>query len=180
MAVSVTLAPALIAIFGGLLFRPGPARLRRADIGRDGADARELRVPGAGRRWPDSGRAWRQVRRHPPVAFVIAAACLAGLLVAALGVTGIRLGSPLIRELPANAEAARAEAAASRGFVPGILAPADVLVIGPGVAAADGALARLQRSIAHQPGVAGVVGPANLPPLLRPASLMIASERQRG
>ena len=107
---------------------------------------------------------------------MIAAACMIGLLIAALGATGLRLGSPLIRELPANAEAARAEAAASRGFVPGILAPTDVLVIGPGVAAQSGALVRLQNAIAHQPGVAGVVGPANLPALAGPAHLMLASD----
>ncbi len=161
MAVSITLAPALIAIFGGLLFRPGPARLRRAELGRDGTDTPEATRP---RRWPAGGRTPAELGARfaatRPVAFLIAVACLAGLMVAALGVTGIRLGSPLIRELPANAEAARAETAASRGFVPGILAPADVLVLGPGVATQTGALARLQRSIAHQPGVAGVVGPA--------------------
>ena len=177
MAVSVTLAPALIAIFGGLLFRPGPARVRRVDMGRDGADARRVMRSW---RWPLGGRTPAELGARlaatRPVAFVIAAACLMGLLIAALGATGLRLGSPLIRELPANAEAARAEAAASRGFVPGILAPTDVLVIGPGVAGQTGALVRLQHAIAHQPGVAGVVGPANLPALAGPAHLMLTSD----
>ena len=60
--------------------------------------------------------------------------------------------------------------------MPGILAPTDVLVIGPGVAGQTGALVRLQHAIAHQPGVAGVVGPANLPALAGPAHLMLASD----
>lgn len=176
MAVSITLAPALIAIFGGLLFRPGPARLRKAELSREGTGA-----PGAerARRWPAGSRTPAELGARfaatRPVAFIIAAACLIGLAIAGLGATGLRLGSPLIRELPANAEAARAEAAATRGFVPGILAPVDVLVLGPGVSAQTAALARLQHAIARQPGVAGVVGPANLPPLARPANLMLAS-----
>jgi putative drug exporter of the RND superfamily len=176
MAVSVTLAPALIAIFGGLLFRPGPARIRKADMSRDGADAPPVTRSG---RWSIKGRAPAELGARlaatRPVAFVIAAACMIGLLITALGVTGLRLGSPLIRELPAGAEAARAEAAASRGFVPGILAPTDVLVIGTGVAGKTRALAQLQHAIDRQPGVAGVVGPANLPTLSRPANLMLAS-----
>ena len=180
MAVSITLAPALIAIFGGLLFRPGPARLRRAEVGRDGAQMAAATRP---RRWPvrptpaDLGARFAATR---PIAFLIAVACVAGLMLAALGLTGIHLGSPLIRELPANAEAARAEAAASRGFVPGVLAPADVLVFGPGIAAQAGALARLQRSIAHQPGVAGVVGPANLPAAAQAGQPDERRQRQRG
>jgi putative drug exporter of the RND superfamily len=176
MVVSLTLAPALIAIFGGLLFRPGPRRLRRAGLHRDGTDQEHEARPA----W------WSRAARPPaalgarlaatrPVALLIAAACLAGLAIAALGVSGLRLGSPLIRELPANAEAARAEAAASQGFVPGILAPTDVLVIGPGVAAQTAALGRLQHAIARQGGVAGVIGSASLPALARPAGLMLAS-----
>jgi RND superfamily putative drug exporter len=174
MAVAITLAPSLIAIFGGLLFRPGPARMRKAELGRDGAGA-----PRKARRWPAGSRTpadlGARLAATRPVAFLIAAACLIGLLVAALGATGLRLGSPLIRELPASAEAARAETAATRGFVPGILAPADVLVLGPGVGAQTSALARLQRAIARQPGVAGVIGPGNLPAEARPANLMLAA-----
>ncbi len=44
-----------------------------------------------------------------------------------------------------------------------------------GVSAQTAAFARLQHAIARQPGVAGVVGPASLPPLARPANLMLAS-----
>ena len=68
---------------------------------------------------------------------------------------------PLIRALPGGSEAVRAQAAASQGFVPGILAPAEVLVIGPGAATQRAALARLEHALAARPGVAAVVGPAD-------------------
>jgi RND superfamily putative drug exporter len=175
MAVSITLAPALIAVFGGLLFRPGSTRLRRAELGRDG-----MNVPDAARSrsWQPGGRTLAEVGARlaatRPVALLIVLACLTGLLIAAGGATALRLGSPLIRELPTSAEAARAESAAARGFVPGILAPTDVIVLGPGVAARTGALRRLQRGLERQPGVAGVVGPADLPLAARSANLLLA------
>ncbi len=175
MVVSVTLAPALIAIFGGLLYKPGPRRLRRAGLNREGAEA-----PARARRrwlagWPSlTGRGARLAATRP-VALLIVAGCLAALVVAAFGASRMRLGSPIIRELPASAEAARAETAASQGFVPGILAPVDVLAFGPGLGARPAALQRLQRELEHQPGVAGVAGPANLPPAAQPLHLMVTA-----
>lgn len=176
MVVSLTLAPALIAIFGGLLFRPGPAWLRRAGLRRGGI----RRAGGASPPWQRrlaggevAGR-FARIAVMRPVALLIAVVCVAGLLAAAWGVRGLRVGSPLIRELPPNAEASRAAAAAYRGFVPGVLAPTDVLVLGPGVARQTPALARLQHRLATQPGVAGVVGPASLPPGTPPLHLMLA------
>jgi RND superfamily putative drug exporter len=155
MFVAITLTPALIAIFGGLLFRPIRGRRRR-----DGG------VP-ARRRMPDTVRNWRErVARFAtakPVALLIAVVCVACLIDAAFALRDVRLGFPLIRALPATTEAARAQAAASRGFVPGIIAPTDVLVRGRGVTSHRRALADLQRKLAAQPGVAGVVGPADLP-----------------
>jgi RND superfamily putative drug exporter len=177
MAVSVTLAPALIAIFGGLLFRPGSGRLRKAGLGRDGTGAPDQAGP---RRWLPGGKTVAEhgarLAATRPVALLIMAACLAGLAVAAAGAAGLRLGSPLIRELPATAEAARAESAASRGFVPGILSPTEVLVFGPGIVGRAGPLRRLQHAIARQQGVAGVVGPSDLPVQTRALNLMAASD----
>ncbi|MGE5291299.1 MAG: MMPL family transporter [Micromonosporaceae bacterium] len=156
MGVSITLAPALIAIFGGLLFRPG-----KRQPGREEAAPPRRRMPDAASNWRE--RAAR-LATAKPVAMLIAAACLAGLLVAAFSLRDTRLGFPVIRALPATTGPARAQAAASRGFVPGILGPTDVLVLGPGVTSRRQALDRLQHEIAAQRGVAGVVGPADLPP----------------
>ena len=98
-----------------------------------------------------------------PMALLIAVACTVGLLAAAWAVRDLRLGSPLIRELPASATAVRASTAASDGFAPGILSPTEILVIGPGVAGQTAALARLQHELAGQPGVAELAGPASFP-----------------
>jgi putative drug exporter of the RND superfamily len=167
MAVSMTLGPALIAVFGGLLFRGaeprrGRGRRDRAAPGRAGSPEWNLRARAA------------RLAASRPMAFVIVAACTAGLLAAALGARELRVGSPLIRELPASAEAVRANAAASAGFAPGIMSPTEILVIGPGVAGQAGPLARLQQELARQPGVAELAGPASLPAAARSVNPMLA------
>jgi len=167
MAVALTLTPALIAIFGDLLFRPGPARLRRAAAQRDEAAGQAAPAglpPGRFAGWQNRLTRLATAR---PVALVVAAACVAGLVLAGLGLKHIRLGFPLIRALPATSQEVRAEQAAAKGFVPGILSPTEVLVQGPGVAGRPAALARLQQALTRQPGVAGVLGPATLPAVQR-------------
>jgi putative drug exporter of the RND superfamily len=149
MVVSMTLEPALMAVFGGLLFRRVPLRPRHPGV-RD-PQARQARFTAA------------RVAATRPIALLIAVGCMMGLLAAAWVARDLRLGSPLIRELPASATAARASTAASDGFAPGILSPTEILVIGPGVTRQTAALARLQRELAAQPGVAELAGPANFP-----------------
>jgi RND superfamily putative drug exporter len=166
MVTSMTLGPALMAIFGGLLFRPVPARLRRLGVSRrNGPGERAALAPRRMPRWNLRVRAARFAAARP-VALLIAAACLAGLLAAAWGVSGVRLGSPLIGELPGSSQPARAAAAAADGFAPGILSPTEILVIGPGVTRQTAALARLQHKLAGAPGVAELAGPASLPSAL--------------
>jgi putative drug exporter of the RND superfamily len=149
MVVSMTLEPALMAVFGGLLFHRVPLRLRRPG-------ARNPRAPRA-------GLIAARFAATRPVALLIAAACTVGLLAAAWTVRDLPLGSPLIGELPASAAAVQASTAASDGFAPGILSPTEILVIGPGVTGQTAALARLQAELATQPGVAELAGPASFP-----------------
>ena len=106
-----------------------------------------------------------------PVALVIVAACVLGLLAAGLDATGMKLGAPLVTALPSSSQLARAQTAAGQGFAVGILAPAEVLLLGPGVARNTPALDRLQAELARQPGVAGVVGPATIPAAEAKASI---------
>ncbi|HXO23065.1 MAG TPA: MMPL family transporter [Streptosporangiaceae bacterium] len=149
MVVSMTLGPALMAVFGGLLFRRVPVRPRR---------------PGpVGERAPRARFTPARFAATRPMALLIVAACTVGLLAAAWTVRDLHLGSPLIRELPASSTAVRASTAASDGFAPGILSPTEILVIGPGVALQGAALARLQAELASQPGVAELIGPGNFP-----------------
>jgi len=165
LVVSMTLAPALMAVLGGALFGPRWARTR---------PSRPTRPPSGPSQPTQSGTAGLRVRTarfaaERPMALLIALACIAGLLAAAWGVRDLRLGSPLIRELPASSGIVRASTAASEGFAPGILSPTEILVTGPGVASQTVALARLQRELATQRGVAELAGPASLS--AAPASL---------
>jgi RND superfamily putative drug exporter len=137
MVVSMTLAPALMAVFGGLLFR-------------------SVRPPRAALR---SGVARLAVTW--PAALLAAVACTAGLLAIASFARHTQLDSPLVNELPASSAKA-AQSAAAKGFAPGIVAPTDILVTGPGVSAQTQALTRFQHELATQPGVAEIAGPATL------------------
>lgn len=144
LAVTVTLVPALIAIFGRALFWPGlretpprqPSRVRRA-LG------------------------WLATAR--PVAVVVVAATAAVLVAAALETRSTALGLTLLRGLPASNEVRAAASAAGDGFAPGIVAPTEILLRGPGLGQKRARLERLQAAIAHEPGVAGVVGIGDQP-----------------
>lgn len=99
MVVAVTLMPALIAIFGGLLFRTGPAWLRRAGLTRDGLTreaARQDQACSAGERLAESWRRWsaRAVTSRP-VALIVATVCTAGLAAAAVQVRDMRFAPAL-------------------------------------------------------------------------------------
>jgi RND superfamily putative drug exporter len=144
MAVSMTLAPALMSVFGRLLFRSAPDR-RLAPGDRAGSA-------------PDSAARFAVTW---PAALLAAVLCTAGLLAIAAVARHPQLDSPLVNELPAS-PATSAQSAAGKGFAPGIVAPTDILVIGPGVAGQRPALARFQRELAAQPGVAETAGPATL------------------
>jgi RND superfamily putative drug exporter len=173
MIVSITLAPALIGIFGTALFWPGPHWYRKARK----AARRAVRAQAQGRAPAPEPRSPWKVREAiarfaatKPVALLIAAACVLALLGTALAATGVRLGAPLVTALPSDSQPARAQAAAGKGFAVGIVSPTDVLILGKGVAHDTAGLDRLQAILARQPGVAGVIGPATMTALLRQAT----------
>jgi putative drug exporter of the RND superfamily len=144
LVTSITLVPAAMAILGRALYWPrlSPRDEMPAEPDRKGLRRRLARL---------------QARR--PVGFVVAAACLAALAVAAWQLPGMRLGFTSVHGLPADAQERRAADAVSQAFAPGMLAPTDVLV--EGVGGDDGTgLARLEAEIRRQPGVAAVAGPA--------------------
>jgi putative drug exporter of the RND superfamily len=178
MVVSLTLAPALIAIFGSALFWPGPRwfrtsrkAVRRSARAQAGAPTRAL------------GSAWQgretiaRLAALRPVALLIVAACALALLGTAVNATRMRLGAPLVTALPASSRPVRAQAAAAKGFAVGVLAPTEVLILEPGVTSNTAALERLQSTLAKQPGVAGVVGPATLPAALAKAAIPSVAAR---
>jgi RND superfamily putative drug exporter len=169
MLVALTLAPALIAIFGNVLFWPGPGWYRRsrreARKARREAVRADLPPPQLPSPWQFRERIARAATVKP-VALLIAALCVAGMAVVGWKATDLRLGAPLVTALPASTQEAQAQAAAADGFAVGIVSPTEILVLEPGVASKTQALDRLQSLLARQPGVAGVIGPATLPVLL--------------
>jgi len=140
MVVSLTLMPALLGVFGGLMFR-------NVAVGRS----------------PGPGSRLARFATSKPVALLAIAGCVVGLGGAASFARGLGLGSPLIGEMPPSSDVVRAGAAAAAGSAPGILAPTEVLVIGSGVGSQTAAGSRLEDALRRQPGVATVVGPSVLP-----------------
>jgi RND superfamily putative drug exporter len=154
LAVGVTFVPACLAILGDRVFWPSRP-------GRDVPAARaaeETPTERSGR--PVRSRALRLASGRP---LLTACVCGALLLVAASGLTHLRVGQTLIRGLPWESETHQAYVQASRGFAPGVLSPTTVLVERRGVVAERDALVRLQRSLSRLPGVALVVGPEQQP-----------------
>jgi RND superfamily putative drug exporter len=152
-AVGLTFVPAALAVFGGVLFWP-----RHPEPGAD--DERPPR--------------WRvllvRVATVRAVSLLVVVAVVAGLVAAAWPLGSLRLGFGLIDAHPPGSEVRRAEAAAAAGFAPGIVAPTEILLEGPGVGRRGQALARLGALLSRRDAVAGVIGPADVPEGL-PASL---------
>jgi putative drug exporter of the RND superfamily len=160
LVVSVTLVPALLAVLGRLVFWP---RRVHAAADPDSPMAAQA-VPtaqgtGAPARRPTLRGRIGHLATHRAGALAIVVVCVAVLLAAASGLRSTRLGLDFVTGLPAGAEPRQAAEAASKGFAPGIIAPTQVVVRAPGIAAQTTALVSLEQSIAAQPGVAGVAGP---------------------
>jgi putative drug exporter of the RND superfamily len=183
LAVSVTLVPALVALFGPRLFGGGQLREQpppppQGEEGErrwasDKVPLRLTRPVTAVRRTSELAREhqtprWRlvlsRIASSRPVAIPIALIAIGLLTFAAVNVRSTELGLSLVRALPAGDQVRRADDAASRGFAPGIVSPTEVDVLAPGVAGRGAQLARLQALVARQPCVAAVVGPREQPP----------------
>jgi putative drug exporter of the RND superfamily len=148
LAVSITFVPAALGLFGRAVFWPSLGQGDETPGGEEPARAR-------------SGLAGRLTSR--PVAAVVALLTVGALAVAASGVRNTELALRLGSGLPADSEVQQAAVAADQGFAAGVLAPTIVLLEGAGVGEQQAQLARLEEGIEEVPGVAGVVGPRELP-----------------
>jgi putative drug exporter of the RND superfamily len=144
MLVSIFFVPAAIAMLGR--FAVWPSVREPEDQGR-GVGARVAHVA-AGR----------------PVAALIGVVLGGVLIFAALQLKTLQLGVDVITGLPQSSEPQVAAHAAAQGFAPGVLAPDEVIVQSRSGALPAAGLARLERSLRDQPGIAGVAGPAEQPP----------------
>jgi RND superfamily putative drug exporter len=142
--VSVTLAPAVLAILGGLVVRRRPPAAA--------AGAADVAHP--------RSRRWRLARSRL-VAVPVAVVCAAGLVYAASGVRHAKLSLGLTDALAASSEPARAASAASHAFPAGITGPTELLLQAPAMGSRMGNLARLETELRHTQGIAAVAGPAD-------------------
>jgi RND superfamily putative drug exporter len=150
LVVSVTLVPALLAILGRRTFWPGPPPAGRATLTR-----RWVRAVTGGRRL--------RVIDHLTdrrVAAGVLLGCVGLLVLAAAPIRSLDLGVRFTSSLPADSTVTVASEAAAAGFAPGITSPTTVLIEGEDVTSDLRALSRFQGMLALQPGVAGIVGPA--------------------
>jgi RND superfamily putative drug exporter len=146
LVVSLTLVPALLAVLGRLVFWPfWPDRRRQVSV----LDAQE-------------GWLSRLVTDRRSAALTAAGSVLV-LGLAAAPLLNLQLGLSFVQSLPEEEGVARAAAAASDGFAPGILSPTEILLEGDDVAADPTALRRFGDALEQQPGVAGVLAPDDLP-----------------
>lgn len=146
LLVSITLVPALLAIFGRFALWPGTPR--RSDTERRSA-ARSERLA--------------RVLTKRPVAAIAVLLSLAALIAASSPLAEFRPSVSSPNTLPPGNEVRMAANAAADGFPPGVLTPTEVLVERPGITDARAELVALQSRISTQPGVAAVVGPQQQP-----------------
>ena len=162
LIVAVTLVPALLALFGRLLFWPG---VRKQQLGTVEPGDFSSPVREAAARFVTS----------LPVAALLVVLCGAVLFLATTGIRHTELAFRLITGLPSDTQQRRAAEAAGRGFAPGVLAPTIVLVEGSRIVERRDELARLQDALAEEPGVAAVIGPKEQVPKA-PKDLFLSSE----
>ena len=176
LVVSITLVPALLALFGPRLFggdlgtqsAHGPVphedtdthaieRARRdVDAEPDSRLRRAFSRPLTALERTEQlaveaqTSRWRlliaRIMTARPVALVIAVSCLAFLAILALPAGGMQLGLGFISSLPPGNEVRRAADAASDGLGPGAVSPTEIDLEQPGIAARRQQLARLEEA----------------------------------
>ncbi|MDQ3465251.1 MAG: MMPL family transporter, partial [Actinomycetota bacterium] len=154
LVVSVTLVPALLAILGrGALWPSNPHRGRTTVDSADFADELLTVVP-------ESKTMVALTQR--PIALRVFLVTAGALVIAALPLTNLNLGVAFIPALPPGSDARVAADAAKQGFAKGILSPTVLLLKDEGIGERRTNLVRLQQLIEQQPGVAAVLGPADI------------------
>ena len=166
LAVAVTMVPALLAILDRATFWPGLP------------DPAELPGPVAHPMLPRQivPQGYLRMVGNRKVAAVVTVVIGALLVLATLPLLGLRAGVAPVEALPAGNPVRVAAEAAGAGFSPGILGPAEVVVTEPGIGSDPAALDRLATALAAEPGITGVLGPGDTPPVLDDLGLFVAPD----
>ncbi len=184
--VSITLVPAILAIAGPWLFgrrvrnaqapeafveeptAPAGAHLRLDPPRRErwrGRMAGPLGAVRVSRRLARKEGGWtvnylgQRMLAWRPIAFLMVVLCVGVMGAAASGVTRTDLSVGFVASLPKDSGPRQAGDDAARGFVPGIVAPVDVILERGGIGRDLPALGRVQAEVARQDGIAAVLGP---------------------
>lgn len=149
VAVSLSLTPALMTVFGRRLFRS-------ADLTRHAEAARTGRVAGklaavVHAVTTKRGATWATIGG------------VTILLALAAPVLGLRLSVSLVYGLPHGDEVRQGAVLLSHASIRGVTAPTEIVIESDGVADRRAALDRLQSAVSSQPGVAEVLGAAQNP-----------------
>lgn len=175
VAVAVTLIPALMAVLGSVLF--WPARPRSAPRPSPGTNAetsaQRSELAGASRVFASL---LNQICTNRRAAAATVAGCAAVLLAAALPLAHLGLGVSFVNSLPASNNVSVAAAEARTGFAAGILSPTVVLLQGNDVATHRAALHTFEAGLERRPGIAGVLGPGDLPERLESGILQARNQ----
>jgi RND superfamily putative drug exporter len=142
-AVALTFIPAMLAIFGRVLFWPS-----RPSPETSGTHPREQ---------GPRGRVVGFAAHHPAI---VAIFCLALLVAAASGLRKLELGNPIITGLPHSTDVHQGYEVASENLGPGVVGPTMLMLQEPGIGEKQKQLAALQLALGEQDGVAEVIGPA--------------------
>ena len=144
LVVAITLVPALLAIVGRAAFWP------RALV----AEPAKVR---------ERPSLLTRAVAHRGSAFVLVLLCVAGLGTVAYQARNLDLGLGFVQSLPETTSVQRAADAASQGFAPGIISPTEIVLEEPGIGEKADEVAQFGEALKAQPGVAGVIGPGDLP-----------------
>ena len=144
LVVAITLVPALLGILGAGAFWP-----------------RKLSVdPPKARQRPSL---LTRAVANRGTALVLVLVSVAALAAAAYPVRNLDLGLGFVQSLPESTSAQRAADAAGQGFAPGIVSPTEIVLESQGIGGKADEVTALGESLKAQPGVAGVIGPGDLP-----------------
>lgn len=154
LAVAVTLVPALLAILGrGALWPSRPSIVTAPEQASD-SDVSSLGGPA-------TSRMMTALTRRPVARRVFGVT--AGVLVlASLPLLNLNLGLAFIPALPGGNDARVAADAAKQGFAQGILSPTVLLLADDGIGDQRQDLVQLEALIEREPGIAAVLGPADI------------------
>jgi RND superfamily putative drug exporter len=166
LVVSVTFVPAALAVLGPAVFWPSDPRRSRVHVV---ASSTSRSLPGTPAPIARATRASRFPRprlrlvrllANRSSAAAVVATCVGLLLLASTSVRDLDLGVGFSSSLPSDNPVAVASDAAAAAFAPGITSPTTMLVERADVVADTDRLVELQHLVEREPGVAGVVGPA--------------------